>query len=69
MEVDKDIFSLIMRTRDIGDGWRQCSDTIWKWLGKLQGSEFVELDADKKRIRITESGSAVCRFLFKKGGA
>jgi hypothetical protein len=65
---ESDVLSLIKRSPDIGDGWRQCSEIIWRLLSKMPESEFVELDAGSKRIRITESGEAVCMFLFKKGG-
>ncbi len=61
---DKSIISLIMRSRDLGDGWRQCSLILFDAIFKYGvSSELVEVDSDEKRVRLTEEGRIVLKWL------
>ena len=58
------LLKLIHRSRDLGDGWKQCSEPLWLGLilpyAKL---ELVELNQDKKQVRLSEKGKVVVEYL------
>ncbi len=60
-----DILRLIERSKDIGDGWRQCSQRLWPAItteaAKLE--ELVELDKENQRIRITAAGKTLLKWV------
>lgn len=59
----KSLLHLIVRTRDIGDGWRQVSETLWSVVSANAVPELVELDVELKRVRLSPEGTIVMRWL------
>ena len=56
------MLSLINRSPDIGDGWRQVSDMLWRHVKDQAHPDLTELDEGQKRVRFTEAGVAVVRY-------
>lgn len=56
---------LILRSEDHGDGWRLVSQTLWKMVKgySLKNPELFEIDEENRRIRLTEAGNVVARYL------
>lgn len=54
---------LILRSEDVGDGWRQCSDVLYEHFLSYLPEELVEWDHDQKRVRLTREGDIVARYL------
>lgn len=46
------LISLINRSKDIGDGWRECSDICWGLLEDIERPDLFELDHSRQRVRI-----------------
>lgn len=59
----KIMLDLIERSPDIGDGWRQVSDALWKHVVAQAHPELTELDPTNKRVRFTAEGETVMRYL------
>lgn len=57
------LFALIKRSRDIGDGWRQVSDKLWPHILPEAHPQLNEVDETLKRIRFTEEGLIVMRYM------
>lgn len=58
---------LIQRSKDVKEGWRQCSDTVFEKIAipfKKEIPELVELDLQNRRIRFTEIGQTVIDYLI-----
>jgi len=52
---------LTQRSEDIGDGWRQCSHTVFALLLGFP-EELMEQDLPKHRVRVTSAGEAVVKY-------
>ncbi len=59
----KDALSLIVRSEDMGDGWRQCAPQIFNLICKVLPGELFESDFQTRRIRLTQEGAAVQKWL------
>jgi hypothetical protein len=59
----KSLLHLIVRTRDIGDGWRQVSDTLWGVVSANAVPELMELDVELKRVRLSPEGIIVMGWM------
>lgn len=59
----KSAIQLIVRTRDAGDGWRQCSDNTYAMVANCLPSDLLERDDEKKMVRLTNDGMAVAKWL------
>lgn len=47
------LISLINRSRDIGDGWRECSDICWQLVKEHQAEEDIfNMDHNLQRVRL-----------------
>lgn len=62
-ENQKIMLDLIQRSPDIGDGWRQVSDGLWEHVVKQSHADLTELDATAKRVRFTDEGLTVMRYM------
>lgn len=60
---DRSFLQLLMRSPDLGDGWRQSSEVVWPLVAKFSKQELVELDNDNKRVRLTPDGDVLVRYL------
>ena len=56
---------LIERSPDVGDGWREVSDTLWvpirSWTKDFQ--ELIELHPTEQRVGLTHEGQIVMKWL------
>lgn len=57
------LLKLVMRSADIGDGWRQCSDMIYRTLIPHSDPALIERDDTAKRVRMTPEGQTVFKWL------
>ena len=60
-----EVLRLIERSRDVGDGWKQCSPQTWPHVRHYCQSlkELVEVDEVHRRVRITSQGKLVLKWL------
>ena len=56
------MLQLIQRSPDLGDGWRQVSDALWRHVVDQAHPDLTELDEKQRRIRFTPEGITVMRF-------
>lgn len=61
-QVQKDGINLLIRSKDIGDGWRQCAPKIFQVLSNVMPVDLVERDEDLRRMRLTPEGEAVAKW-------
>jgi len=59
----RDILHLLMRSPDSGDGWRMCSPIVFEKVIVPMSDELVEKDTDQKRVRLTEEGKTVFKWM------
>ena len=57
------MLALIKRSPDIGGGWRQVSEKLWRHVEAQAHPELTELDAGARRVRFTPEGETVMRYL------
>ena len=60
--VQKDGINLIIRSEDIGEGWRQCAPKIFRVLADVMPVDLVERDEELRRMRLTPAGEAVAKW-------
>jgi hypothetical protein len=53
---------LIHRSPDIGEGWRQVSDTLWRHVLAQAHPDLTELDENKRRVRFTAEGETIMMY-------
>jgi hypothetical protein len=59
---DIDAMRLILRSKDIGDGWRQVAmRQVYEVMEKLP-DELVEKDSANRRVRLTDAGKVVVQW-------
>ncbi len=58
----KDLLRLILRSPDLGEGWRQVSQTLWKSVTHYRHPDLTEIDEEKRRIRLTPDGAVVVKY-------
>lgn len=62
---DIDFLRLIQRSHDIGDGWRQMSETLWLFLvPRFEYKELLELNETERKVRLSERGKIVVEYLI-----
>lgn len=56
---------LVLRSPDVGEGWRNVSRAVWKIIEEQAESlpELIEIDKDTFRLRLTKEGQIVVRYL------
>lgn len=60
---NRNIIRLIARSADIGEGWRQASFTTWPLLMAFPHAELIERDTENVRVRLTEKGRLILKYL------
>lgn len=60
---DKSLLKLIGRSKDVGDGWRKVSVTLWPMVS-MANPDLVELDDENHRVRLTDTGTIVLTYLM-----
>lgn len=58
-----DFIRLILRSADVGDGWRQCSKMIWPWVEKFTLPELLEQDAETLKVRLSARGQIMKDYI------
>lgn len=61
--VQKDCINLLLRSEDIGEGWRQCAPKIFSLLADVMPVDLIEQDKDLLRIRLTTEGETVAKWM------
>ena len=64
-EAPLDLLRLIYRSADVGEGWRQVSQTLWPTIQRecSKVPTLVEIeDGNPGRVRLTEEAQAVLRW-------
>lgn len=61
--MERDFLALVQRSPDIGDGWRQSGKMLWPTISGFSRPELIEIDEDKLRVRLSEAGRTVARYL------
>jgi hypothetical protein len=56
---------VLLRSKNIGDGWRQVSEIVWPLAIKAaeESSAIFELDPENFRIRLSAEGDIVAKYL------
>lgn len=54
---------LIMRSPDIGGGWRTCSSVVFQKLVIPMPDELFEKDVEREMVRLTEKGLTLVEWL------
>ncbi len=57
-----DTIRLIKRSKTDENGWAQCTDKIYPYI-KQMPVDLVECDDAKKKVRLTEEGKIVAKWL------
>lgn len=58
---DKGFLHLILRSPDLGDGWRRVSDMVWPLVEKFPHQELIE--TRQSEVRLSEKGVTVAGYL------
>jgi hypothetical protein len=53
---------LIERSADIGEGWRQVNDKLWRHVVEQSHPDLTELDHQNKRVRLTPDAITVLKY-------
>lgn len=56
----KAFLALVMRSPDIGDGWRKVSQQVWPLVEAFEAPDLIE--KGDMCVRLTEAGNTVFRF-------
>lgn len=61
-QMQKDGINLLIRSKDIGEGWRQCAPRVFRLLADAMPVDLVERDEELRRMRLTPAGEAVAKW-------
>lgn len=59
----KDCINLILRSQDLGEGWRQCSPKIFEIIIQTLPEELLERKEQNQQVRLTTEGQTVSKWL------
>lgn len=59
----KNFIRLILRSPDIGDGWRQVSSAVWPLVTKAENRELLDINEETLRVRLNDEGRVVARYI------
>lgn len=54
---------LILRSADVGDGWRQCSFHVYPLAETFKHPELLELNEGAKQVRLSARGLVVADYI------
>jgi hypothetical protein len=62
---EKGFLSLILRSPDQGDGWRNVSAVVWPLVAEFKRQELIEIQycGDDRHVRLTPEGNTVAKYL------
>jgi len=61
--IQKDAINLLLRSKDIGEGWRQCAPKIYAIIAAEIPDDLLEMDDKLFRLRLTQEGKAVAKWI------
>jgi hypothetical protein len=61
---NRSFLKLLLRSPDIGDGWRKVSDVVWTLVDQFDKPELLEKDSEGKRVRLSPNGQVVADYLI-----
>jgi hypothetical protein len=61
-EKSKGFLRLLLRSKDLGDGWRQVSNIIWPLVIDFPHIELLEIK-DNNMVRLSERGLIVVDYI------
>lgn len=56
------LIHLVMRSRDIGDGWRQCSKAVYDAVVEKAPDDLFEKDDQLFRVRFTVAAQTLVKY-------
>jgi hypothetical protein len=61
---DRNILQLLLRSPDVGEGWRNVSEVVWPFIENFNEKSLIETEKHDKggRVRLTHDGRVVCKF-------
>ncbi len=62
-DYDRNFIHLILRSPDLGDGWRQVSSVAWPLIDRFQSDALIEKDEVNLLVRLTEKGDTVAEYV------
>lgn len=60
---DKSFIALLLRSSDEGEGYRKVSLTLWPLVEKFQAKELIEINYEKRMVKLSEKGEIVAKYL------
>lgn len=63
---EKRFLRLILRSKDIGDGWRNVSLHVWTLVADFKRKELIEaerFEAGAGKVRLSERGRIVVEYI------
>lgn len=61
---DKSFLQLILRSPDLGEGWRNVSNALWRFVEEFSAQELLDRDGNLKRVRLSEKGKVIADYLL-----
>lgn len=61
---NRSFLKLLLRSPDIGDGWRKVSDVVWPLVEQFDKPELLEKDTDGRRVKLSPDGETVVAYLI-----
>ena len=60
---NRSFLKLLLRSPDVGDGWRNVSEVVWPLVTGFDKEKLIETDSENKRVRLTPEGLIVVEYL------
>lgn len=60
---EKSFIALLLRSKDVGDGWRNVSAPLWQLIELFSQKELLEVDEVERRARLSAKGHTVAEYL------
>lgn len=54
---------LLLRSEDVGDGWRLVSGVVWPLVEGFTRQGLIELNPNLRQVRLSEAGRVVVGYI------
>ena len=61
---DKSFLSLLLRSDDLGDGWRRVSSAVWTLVDEFPHKKLIQTWPAQQKVRLTRTGKVVVEYLL-----
>lgn len=58
----RSFLKLLLRSSDLGEGWRQVSTGVWPLVEQFEEKELLELNEIEKKVRLSPLGETVVNY-------